>query len=236
MPARTDGGALRGGAPRAVWLTSETDPQAVSARSVAADLVRAGRPAHLVWNPATGETVQLLPATRAGLALDGPAGTEGRVQVQIVVVGYARAPFTAVPFAGLEPITRWLDSWDVARRWPAGPPLPSPQSYHAARDRRSWARGGHFGASQVPGTGRPDPGAVDARRITGPDTPVAPIPLPRPLPGREAPGRDTPGREAAGLRLARPVTAVHAAVGQPGGPPVGPPLPGPVPEPASSRS
>ncbi|MQY06516.1 hypothetical protein ACRB68_46060 [Actinomadura sp. RB68] len=217
MPARHDGGALRGGAPRAVWFTSESDPRAVSARSVAADLIREERPAHLVWNPVTGETIQLLPVTRAGLRLGDGVDREGRVCAQIVVVGFARTPFTGSLLTGLDPITRLLDAWGVARRWPAGPPLPSPQSYHSGRDRRNWARGGHFGASQAPGAERPDPGAIDVRRITGPDTPLAAIPLPRPLPGREGPA------------ALRPVRPKPAAVRAPSANP-------PVPEPASSRS
>ncbi|MFC4911478.1 hypothetical protein [Actinomadura gamaensis] len=185
LPARQDGGALRGGAPRAVWLTSESDPCAVSAWSVAADLAKAARPAHLVWNPVSGEIVQQIPIVRAARALteDGSGvGREGRICAQIMVVGQAREPFTGALLNGLDPIMRWLDAWGVARRWPAGPPLPTPQSYEARRERRAWARGGHFGASQVPGGGRPDPGGIDVRRVTGPDTPPAVIPRPRPTP------------------------------------------------------
>ncbi|MFG2085445.1 MULTISPECIES: hypothetical protein [unclassified Spirillospora] len=183
MPARQDGGALRGGAPRVVWCAGEHDPRTVSARSVAADLIKDDRPPHLVWHPGTGEIVQLLPATRAARHLGGRVGHEGRVCVQIMVIGQSRTPFTGTPLSGIDAIVQWLDSWGVPRHWPAGPPLPSPQSYHANRDRKDWARGGHYGASQVPLVDRPDPGAIDIRRITGPDTPVAPIPKPRaPLP------------------------------------------------------
>jgi len=166
MPVQQDGGALGGGAPRVVWLTSESDPRLVSARSVAADLARESRPAHLVWNPGSGEVVQQVPIVRAARALNGRAGREGRICAQIMVVGRAREPFTAGLLAGLEEIMRWLDSWGVPRRWPAGPPLPSPQSYHSGRSRRDWARGGHYGACQVPGLSRPDPGGIDIDRIT----------------------------------------------------------------------
>jgi hypothetical protein len=179
MPARHDGGALRGGAPRVVWCAGEYDPRAVSARSVAADLGKEDRPPHLVWHPGTGEIVQLLPITRAARLLGGGVGREGRVCAQIMVVGQSRTPFTGSLLTGLDAIVQWLDAWGVGRRWPAGPPLPSPQSYHASRSRKDWARGGHYGASQVPTLDRPDPGGIDIRRITGPDTPVAPIPKPR---------------------------------------------------------
>ncbi|MFS2291769.1 MAG: hypothetical protein FWJ90_03565, partial [Actinomadura sp.] len=131
MPARHDGGALRGGAPRVVWCTGDHDPRTVSARSVAADLIKEDRAPHLVWHPGTGEVVQLLPVTRAARLLGGRVGGEGRVCVQIMVIGQARAPFTGALLDGLDAIVQWLDSWGVARRWPAGPPLPSPQSYHA---------------------------------------------------------------------------------------------------------
>jgi hypothetical protein len=45
-----------------------------------------------------------------------------------------------------------------------------PPSAEAIADRRSrvaWARGGHFGASQVPGCDNAGPGAIDIVRITG---------------------------------------------------------------------
>lgn len=186
IAVRQDGGALKGGAPRAVWFTCETDPRVVSARSVAHDLSREGRPAHVVWNPCSGETLQLLPATRAGCLLPEPVRSEGRVCLQIMVVGLARDPFTNGPLKDLDLIMRWLDIWGVARRWPAGPPLPSPQSYHSSRERRPWSRGGHFGASQVPETARADPGGLDIRRITGQETPVAEIPRPRAPANQEA--------------------------------------------------
>jgi hypothetical protein len=210
MPAQSDGGPLRGGAPRTAWLSSESDPRTVSARSVAADLIREGRPTHLVWNPCSGEIIQLVPATRAARHL-GDVGCEGRVCMQIMVIGHARDPFTNTLLTELDSIMRWLDSWGVARRWPAGPPLPSPQSYHSGRDRRSWARGGHFGGSQVPGVDRPDPGGIDIRRVTGPETPVTAIPIPRPaLPEESASGLTRPVlRPPDPVRVPDPETVPH---------------------------
>ncbi|REE95814.1 hypothetical protein [Thermomonospora umbrina] len=179
IPVTLDGGRLKGGAPRVVWFSSESDPRLVSARSTAHDLARQGRPAHLVWNPCAGEIVHLLPATLAGCLLDDPVRGEGRICLQIMVVALSREPFTTGPLAGLDLIMRWLDTWGVPRRWPAGPPLPAPQSYHSERRRRPWSRGGHFGASQVPESLQADPGALDIRRITGQDTPVLELPRPR---------------------------------------------------------
>jgi hypothetical protein len=159
IPAKLDGGPLKGGAPRAVWFTSESDPKTVSSRSVAETLIREGRPAHLVWNPFEGEIFQLIAVTLAARLLPGDLGREGRVCVQIMVVGRLRAPFTDSPLKGLSELMSWLDSWGVPRRWPAGPPMQAPQSYQAVRERRTWARGGHFGHSQVPEEVGADPPA-----------------------------------------------------------------------------
>ncbi|MCD0452744.1 hypothetical protein LO762_26700 [Actinocorallia sp. API 0066] len=174
-----DGGALKGGAPRAVWSTSENDPDTVSARSAAQVLAASGAAAHVVWNPVRGELVQLLPATRAALLLGGDVGREGRACLQIAVVGTARTPFTHGPLLALDRLLAWLDAWGVHRRWPAGPPLAVPAAYEPAHGRRTWASGGHFGHSQVPGAGRPSPGGIDVRKLTGPDTFPAELPRPR---------------------------------------------------------
>jgi hypothetical protein len=189
LHSRHDGGSLQGGAPRAVWHTSENNPLAISARSVAQLLEQRGSNAHLVWNPRSGETVQMVPATRAALLLADGVGREGRRCFQIVVVGFAREPFTGAPMKGLEVIVGWLDAWNVPRHWPAGEPLPSPEAYHADHDRRTWARGGHFGASQVPHANGPAPGAIDIRRITGPEPPSG-VPRPRIMSGDAAPPVD----------------------------------------------
>jgi hypothetical protein len=190
-------GALKGGAPRVVWHTSESDPGMISARSVAQRLEDQGRNAHLVWNPRDGEIVQMVPATRPARTLPGEIGREGRLCLQIVVVGFAGDPFTGGPLNGVDGILRWLDTWRVPRRWPAGGPLPSPDAYLAPRARRQWARGGHFGASQVPQTSVPAPGAIDIDKITGPGTLLG-VPRPRPAPG--ASRVPVPAREPAHIR------------------------------------
>ncbi len=169
--ASLDGGRPAGGAPRVVWLTTGSDPRETPAVSAACHLDRVGFAVHLVWNPLGGEVVQMLPATRAARALqDGVGGLElnreGRICLQIQVVGYAQCPFTEGPLRGLAGILRWLDSWRVPRRWPAGAPLAEPVCRDAARERARWSRGGHFGHSQVPGNTDPDPGAVDIVKLT----------------------------------------------------------------------
>jgi len=168
-----------GGAPRAVWFIWPNDPQVVSAKSVAQRLIQLERPSHLVWNPVTGEIVQVLPPMRAACGLAGDRGGNGRVCVQIQVIGSAREPFTDTKLDGLDEILAWLDSWGVPRLWPAGPPLPYPHSIVADRSARLWARGGHFGHSQVPGAREGDPGSIDITRIVGEDALGLEVPRPR---------------------------------------------------------
>jgi hypothetical protein len=193
--AEADGGALGGGAPRAVWLTLGILPSAASVQSAAQRLVAEHRPCHLVWNAATGEIAQLISVLRAGRALDTPdrldwtpvrirrrpenVNAEGRVCVQIGVLALAAEPFTNGPMKGVEAIMSWLDSWGVPRRWPGGQPGSWKDGARtkagngggavegAEGSRAAWARGGHFGASQVPGCAHVGPGAIDIHRLTG---------------------------------------------------------------------
>lgn len=185
--ADNDGGPLIGGAPRAVWLTLGSTPGSVTVQSAAQRLIAEQRPCHLIWDPDTGDAVQLISVLRAGRALGAAdhldwapgrirlypenVNLEGRVCVQIGVIGHASQPFTAGPMVGIETIMSWLDSWGVNRRWPAGRPegfRHDRPGLNGRRSRVAWARGGHFGASQVPGCDNEGPGAIDIDRITGP--------------------------------------------------------------------
>jgi len=208
--AAADGGPLKGGAPRVVWHALDANPQTVSARSAAQRLDKHGQASHLVWNPLNGEIVQLIPIIRAARSLasldcGGAAAwsqqaavaevtAEGRLCVQICVVAFADDPFTTRPVAGLREIMAWLDSWDVPRRWPAGPPASFPACLAIPRSRRLWARGGHFGASQVPGLTAAGPGAIDVERLTGWSAAhSAGDALPVGAGGRRPPGSQQPG-------------------------------------------
>jgi hypothetical protein len=180
--AATDGGQLGGGAPRVVWLTLSTEHGTCSAGSAAQRLIQEDRPCHLVWDPLTGDIAQLLPIVRAGCLLGTPerldyapdrlpyrsasVNREGRLCVQIGVLGSPREPFTSFPTIGLGGILAWLDSWQIPRRWPAGPPAPYRQLTRP-RSRALWARGGHYGASQVPGCDNIGPGGIDIDQLTG---------------------------------------------------------------------
>jgi hypothetical protein len=94
------------------------------------------------------------------------------------VLALASEPFTNGPLIGVDSIMGWLDSWGVARRWPDGQPPAWPGGGKTSGktsggpgggsgSRAAWARGGHFGASQVPGCGHAGPGAIDIHRLTG---------------------------------------------------------------------
>ncbi|WP_197285639.1 hypothetical protein [Nocardiopsis sp. NRRL B-16309] len=181
------------GAPRAVWSVTGSDPATRSAGQEARRLVERHRETHLVWNPLTGEIVQLLPATRRGrIDLGGTHqyeqhvdhGLEGRVCLVVAVVARPEAPFTDGPMRGLEPVLAWLDAWGVERRWngalPGAPPEAGTPDEASAR---AWSRGGHFGQDHVPGAGATGPGHVEPARLLGPSPRV---------------GRDTAADQAGG--------------------------------------
>ena len=217
--AQIDGGQLGGGAPRVVWLTLGADPRVVSVWSAAQRLTQENRPTHLVWDPLTGDLAQLLPIVRAGCALGMPeyldyepdrlqpplaanVNREGRLCVQIGVLGTPREPFTSFQMIGLASILGWLDSWQIPRRWPAGQPAPYRQLARP-RSRALWARGGHYGASQVPECDNLGPGGIDIDHLTRLDADMG-----RPLPettgltrGNASPVRLAP-RSAHKLRAA----------------------------------
>ncbi|MFE3457633.1 hypothetical protein ACFXKD_08800 [Nocardiopsis aegyptia] len=170
------------GAPRAVWSVTGSDPATRSAGQEARRLVAERRETHLVWNPLTGEIVQLLPATRRGrIDLGGTHlyeqhvdhGLEGRVCLVVAVVARPDTPFTDGPMRGLEPVLAWLDSWGVARRWngalPGRPEEPGNPDESSAR---AWSRGGHFGQDHVPGSGATGPGHVEPARLLAPSPAV----------------------------------------------------------------
>ena len=204
---------MQGGAPRVVWLTLGTDPRTVSVTSAAQRLVAEGRPCHLVWDPTSGDVAQLLPIVRAGRALGtrehiqylvddfghrlAGVNREGRLCVQIGVLGTPREPFTSCTMTALGDILGWLDSWSIPRRWPAGQPASFRQADHP-RSRALWARGGHFGASQVPDTTSVGPGSIDIDQLTQTHS----VTLTRPAsPGSARPSPARTRRAAAAIAL-----------------------------------
>jgi hypothetical protein len=182
----SDGGQMQGGAPRVVWLTLDTAPHVISVTSAAQRLNEQGRPCHLVWDPLSGSIAQLLPAVRAARTLGtrehiqycepsvehdyhASVNREGRLCLQICVLSSPGEPFTSSPMTGLGDILGWLDSWQIPRSWPAGQPASFRQA-DRLRSRALWARGGHFGGSQVPGCTSAGPGSIDIDQLTGEST------------------------------------------------------------------
>jgi hypothetical protein len=185
LTALKDSGALSGNVKKVVWHTTENDPTKTTAYNVAAYLNRVSAQVHLVWNPTTGEIVQMIPANRGARALkNAPGGvdtnTSGGIVIQIEVVGRAAEPFTNGPCKGLPAIVAWLRSLGIPDVWPAGDLKAYPASYGGTRSTSAWSRSGHFGHSQVPENDHGDPGDIDQSKITGLPKP-APTPTPTPV-------------------------------------------------------
>lgn len=173
-----DGGSMVGGPPRVTWHTTESSPGSMD--GVIAWLVARKSAAHLVWDPSTGEIVQLIRADRAARALEHPAGTPetnraGAVNVQIEVIGHAADPFTQYLMLGHDVLLAWLDELGVPRRWVD------------VDARMSWAEwnayAGHCGHRHVPGQTHTDPGAINAGLLLSGHPSPAPTPTPGPAPG-----------------------------------------------------
>jgi hypothetical protein len=160
------GGAMRGGKPRAVWHTTESGQGRAALGSVTGFLILEKYEPHIVWDPISGGINQLLPATESARSLV-TGNRDGSVCIQIEVCGHAVDPFTDGPMAGFDRLMAWLDSWGIERSWPGGRPLAYPKSYgplNGQRTAAAWAKGGHYGHSQVPGNLHGDPGAIDISR------------------------------------------------------------------------
>jgi hypothetical protein len=216
--AGTDGGPLQGGAPRVVWVTLGVNPGTLSVISAAQQLSLENRPCHLVWDPLTGDLAQLLPVVRAGCVLGTPEclkdaprclarraariNRQGRLCVQIAVLGSERKPFTNYPMVRLQDILGWLDSWQIPRRWPAGPPAPNREATRP-RSQALWACGGHYGASQVPECDHVGPGGIDIDRLACANTAVE-IRHQRPAPAAIRLGQRRSPRQLSYPAAARP--------------------------------
>lgn len=184
LAAADDGGVMEGGPAKVVWHTTENDPNTTSALAVARYLNNVRSQVHLVWNPVTGEMVQMIPANRGGRGLMNLAGgiqtnRGGSVVFQIEVVGKAVNPWTSGPCKGLDAIVAFLRQLGINDVWPAGDLKPYPASYGGVRSTVAWANPGHFGHSQVPENDHGDPGDLNQSKITGTGTPLPPAsPLP----------------------------------------------------------
>lgn len=185
IKATQDGGSMLGGHPRVVWHTTENDPHTTSAVEIANFLNREGYQVHLVWNPETGEIVQMIPANRAGRGLQNLAGgtetnRQGTVCIQIEVVGRATSPFTNDPCVGLDKIVRWLRKHNIQDKWPAGKSIAYPASYgdNGHRTLKAWLAGGHYGHENVPENVHGDAGKINEKKILAAGQTPSPTPAP----------------------------------------------------------
>lgn len=169
---------------RAVWHTTESPAGANYFSSVAAYLIRVASEPQVIYDPVTDRLGQFGPLTQSARALqnDGARRTnrEGRVCVQMEVLGKASAPWTK----GFDPASKpnfrkllaALRAHGIPDTWPAGKPLATAAAVaKTTRDRSTWqGKGGHFSHGQVPGNSHWDPGAIDTAIVPG-TAPAAPV-------------------------------------------------------------
>ncbi|MFJ4010900.1 peptidoglycan-binding protein [Streptomyces sp. NPDC090026] len=181
------GGAMDtpGNPPRLVHHTTESPAGGRYLESIGSYLIRVGSEPQLIYCPVTDRVGQFGPLNQSGRALrnDGSRRTnrEGRVCIQVEVLGRAAQPWTSgwdpAKKPGWQKILSAARSWGVPDEWPAGPPPKYPGGY-SARSRSIWQnKGGHFGHVDVPGNNHGDPGAIDSKRVLG-GTATAPAPRP----------------------------------------------------------
>ena len=146
-----------GDARKCVWHTSESDPGSI--RGVVDWVQQQGSQYTLVWDPTTGEVVQLLPADVGARALKNagwfPTNRYGDVCIQICVVGRAADnPLTkGKPMKGRRKLLKWVGKWGVPRHHIKRGLVP--------RSRTKWKKSGHTTHLACPGNDHRDPGKVD---------------------------------------------------------------------------
>ncbi|MFG3336993.1 peptidoglycan-binding protein [Streptomyces tendae] len=171
------GGAMDtpGNPPRVTHHSTESPAGGKYLESIGSYLIRVASEPHLIYCPVTDRVGQFGPLNQSARALrnDGSRRTnrEGRVNIQIEVLAYAKNPWTTgwdpAKKPGWQKILAAARSWGVPDVWPAGAPPKYPGGY-SARSRSTWQnKGGHFAHAHVPGNDHGDPGAVDTRKILG---------------------------------------------------------------------
>ena len=173
------GGAMDtpGNPPRATWHTTESPAGGSYFTSIAAYLIRVGAEPQVIYDPVTDRLGQFGPLTKSGRALrnDGTRRTnrEGRVNIQVEVLGRAAAPWTKDFDPAEKPNFRRLlaamRAHGIPDAWPAGkPPATAAAAAKAGRNRTTWqSKGGHYAHAQVPGNDHWDPGAIDTSIVPG---------------------------------------------------------------------
>ncbi|MFD9721025.1 peptidoglycan-binding protein [Streptomyces sp. NPDC059076] len=174
--------------PRMTWHTTESPAGKSYFYSIAAYLIRVAAEPQVIYDPDSDLLGQFGPLTQSGRALrnDGTRRTnrEGKVNVQVEVLGRAKAPWTKGFDPAKKPNYRKLIAAGRAHGipdvWPAGKP-PATAAAATKRDRTIWiSKGGHYGHSQVPGNDHWDPGGIDISIVPGKHTAVKPPTKPVP--------------------------------------------------------
>lgn len=181
------GGAMDtpGNPPRVTHHSTESPAGGRYLESVGSYLLRVAAEPQLIYCPVTDRVGQFGPLNQSGRALrnDGTRRTnrEGRVNIQIEVLGYAKNPWTTgwdpAKKPGWQKILAAARSWGVPDTFPAGPPAKYPGG-SKSRSRSIWqSKGGHFSHGDVPGNDHGDPGAISTTKVlfkktTTPDKPA----------------------------------------------------------------
>jgi LysM repeat protein len=162
---------------RAVWHTTESPAGASYFLSVGAYLIRVASEPQVIYDPVSDKLGQFGPLTSSARALqnDGARRTnrEGRVCIQVEVLGRAASPWTNGFNPADKPNFRKLlaamRAHGIPDVWPAGAPLATAAAVaKKARNRTTWqSKGGHFSHGQVPNNSHWDPGAIDISIVPG---------------------------------------------------------------------
>jgi LysM repeat protein len=181
------GGAMDtpGNPPRTTWHTTESPAGGSYFTSIAAYLIRVGTEPQVIYDPVTDKLGQFGPLTQSGRALqnDGSRRTnrEGKVNIQVEVLGRAASPWTKGFDPSKKPNYRKLiaamRAHGIPDVWPAGKPAATAAAVASGpRSRSTWqTKGGHFGHCHVPANSHWDPGAIDTSIVPG-KAPSAPAP------------------------------------------------------------
>ncbi|MEU3399496.1 peptidoglycan-binding protein LysM [Streptomyces filamentosus] len=162
-----------GNPPRVVHHSTESPAGGRYLESVASYLIRVAAEPQLIYCPVTDRVGQFGPLNQSGRALRNDNGRrtnrEGRVCIQIEVLGRAKDPWTngwdPAKKPGWQKILSAARSWGVPDAFPAGPPAKYPGP-GKPRSRTVWqSKGGHFSHGDVPGNDHGDPGAISVSKV-----------------------------------------------------------------------
>lgn len=144
---------LEGEATQCLWAISGDDPRKTSATQVAQRMnIRMTQP-NLIWNPLTGELVEMIPETR-----ENRLHFATRKMFTVLVVSHDTPVFTDYPDQNLVEILERIPG-SIPNAWPMGPP----DSLGLSAG-RSGDTPGHYTEDQVLTNGK-SVGRVDIRRL-----------------------------------------------------------------------